>query len=284
MLFITRPIIVLFAYACINSLFAQDSYLLSTPSFTPGTVINIQVEANALDGVLLQQIDDENKHGTMSITKKYELERKTIATKNQLETKIHYNIISVKTDANILYDGESSPHTTSVILTDVQIAGERNQNGDWKFSVENKQLTPDITALMLELQAYENRKWFKDEPVAIGDSWQIYPAFVDFLMTRDLQQVDTEGTMQLLDVSRKGQEKIATLKFSTVSKGWDESPNKGSRKANFNTQGLLQYSLDQQLDSKLTITSQLESFVNQENSTISVILPFTYKVSKTIIN
>ena len=267
-----------------QALYSQDEYILVTPSFDEGTKIEISIKADAPDGVLLQEINGENKHGTMSVVKDYKIERETIATQNQLEIKIHYNIISVRTEVNILYDGENDPHATNINLADIQIAGDKDPSGNWKFSVENKPLTPDIKALMLELQAYENRKWFTDQPVMVGDTWQIYPAFTDFLMTRDLQHVETEGTMQLLGVSRKGQENIATLKFSATSKGWDENVKQGSRKANFNTQGLLQYSIDQKLDSNLTITSQLESFVQQNNATVSVVLPFTYKVNKTIVN
>ena len=190
MLLITRSIILLFACVCINSLYAQDRYLLSTPSFDPGTVIKIQVEASAPDGVLLQQIGDEDKHGTMAVNKKYDLERKTLAVVDKKETKIHYNIIRVKTEVEVHYDGESAPHKNVTDFSDIQITGKKNQSDEWRFEVEDKRMNPEIESLVSELQAYENRKWFTNQPVSVGDSWQIYPAFTDFVMTRDLKKVD----------------------------------------------------------------------------------------------
>ena len=265
-----------------NKLYSQDQYMLAMPSFDEGTIVNIFIRADAPDGVLVQKIDGENKQGTMSVFKEYKLERTTLANVNGNESKIRYNIISVNTDVKILYHGENSAQENNINLSDIQIIGEKNPSGDWRFSIEEGQISPDVKALMQELQAYENRKWFTASPVNIGDSWEIYPALNDFLMTRDLQHVETKGTMKLVDVSQKGKENIATLKFNATSQGWDENPATGSRKASFDSQGLLQYSLDQQLDTTLIIKSQLESYVQQDGATVSVILPFTYKVEKVL--
>lgn len=271
-----------FSFLNINLVVAEQSFNLKTPSFKEGTVIKIEIEANAPDGILIQQIDNEDKYGTMSVHKDYSLERKTVSLASDEETKIHYNIKNVRTNIKIKYDDEDTPHFKNLALRDIVVLGVKDTTGEWQFSVQNGKITPDIEALVSELQAYENRKWFADHPVKIGDTWQIYPAFTDFVMTRDLQRVKTEGTMELLNVNNEN--KMATLKFNAKSRGWDENPEKGIRKANFETQGLLHYSLDLNLDMKLVVTSQLESFYQTNGTTVSAILPFTYKVTKAIQN
>jgi len=266
-----------------SAVYPQDQYNLVTPHFKSGTVIKINIDAHATDGVLIQRSGDEEKRASMSVSKNYSLERTTLKNNNNIETEIHYNIIRVITNTQILFKGEKIPKATLIDLSDIEVVGIKDSSDNWQFSIINDEHNKDVEDLVSELEAYENRKWFSKHPVKIGDSWKIYPAFTNFIMSRDLQKVDTEGTMTLLDVGDKGENKIATLKFSATSNGVDESPEKGLRKASSDTQGLLQYSINQQLDTNLVITSQLESSVRQGDTYISVLLPFTYKVKKSIM-
>ena len=180
-------------------------------------------------------------------------------------------------------EGPNSQTRNVAALTGQTVVGLRDNFGQWQFYLEGATAGNRQVDELSELQAYENRRWFVDRPVKIGESWPINPAFFRHLLLRDLGKAQLKASMTLEEVKDIDGVRTAILAFTLNTLGArDKSAGQPEASASISATGKLYFSLDTMLDREMLLDGTLKTSARKGDSSTSVIIPFTIRSTKTI--
>lgn len=271
----------IFTWAALASVEAQESSFLLKPfEGAPGQTVVIQAKSLAKGGKVTIVRGSQTQNGTMSIQRDRTYERTVTEDSNQqLQYKILIDQISTSMDI-----GEG-PVTDSVsgALVGHTAKGVTDSMNRWRFFLQGETANNRQAIELAELESYENRRWFLDGPVKVGETWPIEPSFLRHLIERDLGTSQMEASMTLESVGIINNERTAVLSIRVKTLGQQErrSPD-AIAGASVSLQGTLHLALDSMLDRKMTLQGSLSTSSNEGDKITQIVLPVNYTVTKTL--
>ena len=141
----------------------------------------------------------------------------------------------------------------------------------------------ELTQQISELEAYENRRWFLSQPVRIGQSWLINPAFIRHLTERDLGESEVKAAMTFKSIETIDDEPSAVLTFKIETLGKNIDANQELKSAaRISLNGVIYLSLKTMLDKKSRMLGTLTTMANEDGRSTVVRLPVDMTVEKSI--
>lgn len=263
------------------SLHAETSYHLKPFEQQADQVLDIRISSRSSEGRMIVNSEGEKSEGALSMQRSRNLERRVVSQGGAKG--LSYKILEdIAVSSNEL-EGPNSQTRHVAALTGQTVVGLRDNFGQWQFYMEGSTADNRQVDELYELQAYENRRWFVDYPVKIGESWPINPAFFRHLLLRDLGKAQLKASMTLEDVKDVDGTRTAILSFKLDTiEVRDKGAAQSEASASISATGKLHFSLDTMLDREMVFSGLLKTSARNGDHQTSVILPFTIRSTKTI--
>ena len=272
--------VALVVFSLISLAYGQ-SYLLKPYQAPPGQTVVARSSSDASGGQITVLSGGVVQKGEVSIKRQRTFERRLIGTGPT--AKLEYTVLIDQTYKTTTLGGKSNTSTKAGALTGQIAYGLRDDMSRWRLFLKGKTATNQQAVELVELESYENRRWFQGVPVKVGQTWFIEPSFIRNFIERDMGPALIEATMTFKAIEIMDGERTAVLHFSIKSQVRKEEGNSfrtSSAIANLN--GTLYLSLDTMLDKKLTMTGTLTTTVRQSGVSTVLKSPVTYIVTKSI--
>ena len=243
-----------------------------------GQTLRIETTSASRDAKIIIETNGTKRSGTLGVGRIRKLERRVLP-----DGAINYTIVADQSETTNDLDPATSPDKRSSSLTGLTARGFRDSGGHWHLYVRGR--TPDNreAVQLAGLAAFENRQWFADHPVKIGESWDIDPAVIRHLLLRNIADAKLEASMTLRGVKNIDGQSTAVLdlKIQSVAVNANDA-ERTAETSTLNATGTLLVSLDTMLDRKLTIDGSLLSSTRANGTLTTVILPLTAGMTRTI--
>lgn len=265
------PLLALMGLSLIAPAAAAPLLTLRPYAQPSGQTLRIQTTTTSKGGRIIVEGHGEKAEGTTRLHRTRTLERRTAED----GTTVHYTIIKDSSESSNELNLPTRPGSQTSALTGKTAAGFRDSTGHWHLYLPGKTPTSVQATELAELGSLENRRWFADRPVKIGESWEIDPSFLRRLLLRDPGTASLEATVTLTTVRNIAgtDTAVLTLKIQSVATQRD-TPNAPSETATLNATGTLLVSLDTMLDRSLIIEGSLLSTSRANGTLTTLVLPF----------
>lgn len=147
-------------------------------------------------------------------------------------------------------------------LTDKLLSATRDKAGKWVFTTDGRVLGPRDREVVEELSAYQDRAWFPEREVQVGESWEFDPKWIKLLIQRDLRDALAVGTMTLREVRRTRSAQTAMVDILIRSSGTQTTASYRETNATVQLRGRAVINLLTMLDESL----ELEGTIHSETS------------------
>lgn len=256
-------------------------HLLQPFQGKPGQTLVIKTSSESNNGEIIVTEGAAIRKGALSIKSNETLERTISGT--GAEQKLQYRTLVDQRSITSRFGSTENSETTTGALIGKTVEGMRDQSKQWRLFAANNSMTTKTANAVSELEAYENRRLFIDQPVAIGQSWPIDPGFIRHLIERDLGKTPIKAVMTFKAIETIDDEPTAMLSFTIESAGTKqvEGTEKQSA-ARISVTGNLQVVLSNMLDKKTTITGSLTTMTISEDKSTSVTIPINMTVTKSL--
>ena len=258
-------------------------YMLKPHELKPGEVVVHKSFSNSQGGRMTITRGASVQKGTISITRSRSLERRLLGSGPKVQLQDKTLADQVTTITNI--EGDQETETLSGALVGKTVFGFRDTIQRWRLFLKGQTANNEQASEIAELEAYENRRWFMESPVKIGQTWPIDPSFIRHLTERDLGRVKVNATMTFQSVQTIDNEPTAVLTFKIETLGSKTTTELGTTSGGTATaalKGTLHIALDTMLDKKITMTGTLSTIASEGTQSTLVILPVDMTVIKTL--
>ena len=281
---ISRSLTILSCAAWVTATAAADEagfHLFKPFQPAPGQTLVIKTSSESLNGEIIVTRGAEVRRGTLDHRSHETLARTVSPTAAQ--EKLEYRTLASQRRVTTRFGETEATDTTTGALLGITVEGLRDQGKQWRLFTANNSNPPKVAEAVSELEAYENRRLFLEQPVRIGQSWPIDPGFVRHLIERDLGKSPLKANMTFKAVETIGGEPTALFDFSIESVGAkQEQDDKKRSAASVSLTGTLQVDLKTMLDRKTTLTGSLTSMVVTDDQSTSVTLPIHMTITRSL--
>ncbi|NWK55820.1 hypothetical protein HW115_09375 [Verrucomicrobiaceae bacterium N1E253] len=275
------PATVLTAVLAISPCCYGQSILFKPHQQTPNQTVTIRANSDASGAQITVMNGGKAQKGSSSIKRQRAWERKIIGTGPT--AKLQYVVLLDQTYREMNLGSKSDASTQSSGLVGQIIHGLRDDTQRWRLFLKGKSATNQQAIDLVELESYENRRWFQDIPVKIGQTWFIEPEFIRNFIERDMGPALIDAKMTFKSIEMIDGERTAVLPFTIKSQARKEEGTKfRTSSAIANLSGTLYVALGTMLDKKLTMSGTLTTTVRQSGTSSVVKSPVTYIVTKTV--
>ncbi len=179
--------------------------------------------------------------------------------------------------------GQEDNRTDESRLVGKLISAQRDKQGAWKFELDGSVIGNRDKAELEELAAYQNRQWFPNREVNVGDSWEFDPAWIKLVIERDLAKAQTVGTMKLAQIRRTLFKQTAVIDVSIRSTGKEWRADGRETGAAVDLAGKMTVDLDTMLDEQLELEGTFNSVSRKGIESTKVNLPLRLEVKKSVV-
>ena len=142
----------------------------------------------------------------------------------------------------------------------------------------------DEAVELAELEAYENRRWFVDRPVQVGETWSIDPGFIRHIVERDTGAGHLTASATLKEIATIDDEKTAVIVMNIETAGSRESPDhQQAAGAMLKAAAVLHVALDTMLDKHLVFEGSLTTRARERDQTTTLETPMRIVVTKSSV-
>ena len=257
-------------------------YALKSYAQGPGQIVRIESFTDTRGGRMTVRRGATEDRGRMGLRRERHYERRIL--NDGTNVTLEYKVLKDEVGTSMKLDGPAASQVTESALTGKVILGFRDSGGRWRLFLKRRTASNRQAAQLAELEAYENRSWFLDRPVKVGDTWTIDPAFVRHLSERDVDFAEVAATATLKDVLVLDGERTAVIGFNIRSQGARRNPlAHRSSGVMVSLTGSLHVALDTMLDKKLFLEGSFTTLAREGDISTIVELPFKTEVVKTIV-
>lgn len=266
--------IVIALVGAVVSVQAKNSYVLSHYEPKPNEVIWVNVHSDASPGVLTVTKGTKVNTGSISIKWNQMLQR-SVQLNNGVK-KLRYRVLKdvVVREAEIA--GKKDRKTIESPLVGETVTGMQDAMGTWKMFLDQV-AGAEQSALIEELESYEKRRWFVEQPVRVGDSWDFNPSFIKHMMERDLKGAKVKAKMKLKEVRQLNGKEVGIVSFSINSIGVTHDSD-----ASITLNGEVEIDLERMFDYKVTMQGNMVTASTHKGVTTVVKSPIKYLVTKEV--
>lgn len=195
---------------------------------------------------------------------------------------LHVKEIATRTVTQIGGKQELGEQTSP--LNGRMLALTRPPGGEWKLDPGNAVPTKEILTELEELGFYLKRSWFPPRAVVVGDSWEFDPAWVKYLIHRDVHKAQVIGVMKLRQLRNTGDGRSAMVDF-TISGAGEELRADGTKAtAKLELKGHVVVNLQTMLEEVLEATGTLESSIGKAIESTTTTLPIQLRVTRSFVD
>ncbi|MFC4992375.1 hypothetical protein [Rubritalea tangerina] len=269
---------VLSSLICLSGSLYAGSALRDTPvrlkHFVPqlGETVAVHIHSFTGPGEMTTSQDGQVKKGEIEITWQQELER-TEVLDNGVK-KLRYKVLKDTVVREVTMGGEKDTRTTTSPLVGKTVEGMQDASGTWRLFLDSA-ADAEQAVLMDELESYEKRRWFIEQPVRIGTTWDFSPSFIKHIMERDLKGAKVIAKMKLKDVKMLNQVPVAVVSFSIKSAGVRHDAD-----ASISLDGEVWIDMKRMFDYKITMQGEMTTASSHGGTTTVVKTPVKYLVTK----
>lgn len=258
-----------------------QSILLQSHQPAPGQAVVIRASSDASGGQITVMNGSHVQKGTSAIKRQRTIERKIVGAGPT--AKLEYTVLIDQTFRDMQLGGKRDTSTQSGELVGQVVYGLRDDMSRWRLFLKGKTASNQQAKELIELESYENRRWFQATPVKVGETWFIEPSFIRNFIERDMGPALIEAKMTLKAIEMIDGERTAVLPFTIKSQARkEEGSNFRTSSAIANLSGTLYVALDTMLDKKMTMTGTLTTTVRQAGTSSLIKSPVTYIVTKSV--
>jgi hypothetical protein len=163
------------------------------------------------------------------------------------------------------------------------LALSKPPGGEWKLEPGNAAPTKEIQAELDELKFYLQRAWFPPRAVVVGDSWEFDPAWVKYLLHRDVRQAQVFGVMKLRQIRNSRDGRSAVVDFTITGSGQELRADGTKATAKLDLKGQVVVNLQTMLEEVLEATGTLESSIGKAIESTTTTLPINLRVTKSFV-
>lgn len=189
----------------------------------------------------------------VSVERRRLLERRTRRIVDGVEREVEFLVREDRTRDVLLGTGRSDASREGS-LVGRRLRATLGPDGLWSFEPVGRRLEAEEQAELGALVAYENRRWFPDHRVQVGDEWPIKASYVGFLLRQEVRAPKIEATARLEEVQRGS----ARLSLSVRGEGQRRGRGAELTYARIELKGSLWVDLDTLLDRRLELSGSLE--------------------------
>ena len=247
----------------------------------PGKVLVIRSSTDASGGQITVNDGTSVKKGTVSVKRNRMYERRVVGT--GLMQKLEYTVLEDKIHRSAKMGGKSDVEDFTGSLVGKVVYGIRDDMARWRLFLKGGTATTRQAADLIQIESYENRQWFQQTPVKVGDTWPINPQFIRNFIERDMGPSIIKATMSFKSIQVIDGERTAVLEVKINTQARREGLNK-TRVASViaNLEGTLYVALDTMLDKKLTMAGTLHTIMRRDGVVTITKSPVTYIVIKSV--
>jgi len=221
------------------------------------------------------------RKGTVSIKRNRTYERRVLGA--GLTAKLEYTILADQIHRSTTMGGKLDSKNFTGALVGQVVYGIRDDMARWRLFLKGGTANSQQATELIEIESYENRQWYQNSPVKVGDTWFIQPQFIRNFIERDMGPAIIKATMTFKSIEIIDGEKTAVLEFKINSQVRKEAANNTrTASAIANLKGTLYVALDTMLDKKLTMVGTLHTTLRQGGVTTITKSPVTYIVTKSV--
>ena len=235
-------------------------------------VVTMHISSDASPGVITVRQDDSVKTGSLSIEWLQLLERRVRLHNGVKE--LRYRVLKDRVVSDVDLAGKKDRKAIDSPLVGETVTGMQDANGTWRLFLDQA-AGAEQAALMDELESYEKRRWFIEDPVNIGDCWDFSPSFIKHIMERDLKGTKVEAKMKLEQVKLVDTVPVAVLSFYIKSVGMNHDSD-----ASISLIGEVEIDLRNMFDYKLSMEGQMTTSSSHNGVTTVVKSPIKYLVTQ----
>ena len=265
----------------ISALAQGQSYLLKPYQAVPGQTVVARASSDASGGQITVMSHGVVRKGEVSIKRQRTFERRVIGS--GATAKLEYVMLVDQTHSKTVMGENSDTSAKAGALMGKVAYGLRDDMNRWRLFLKGGTASSAQATDLVELESYENRRWFQQVPVKVGQTWNIEPSFIRNFIERDMGSALVSATMTFKSVELMGGERTAVLNFSIQTQAVKDKAGKvrvSSVVADFHR--TLYLSLATMLDKKLTMSGTLTTSTSKGGVTTVVKSPVTYIIVKSI--
>jgi hypothetical protein len=260
---------------------AQAVYPLRVHDQKSGEVVRIHTKTDAPNGTMTSTRGAEETKAKMTLKRERILERRY--TIEGATAKLEYRVVSDTTATGVEVGGVMESSNAASPLTGKSVFGFRDTYGRWRLFLEGATAGNAQAMELSQLEAYENRRVFIDQPVRVGQTWDIDPNFLRHLTERDVGHAEVKASARLDSIKEIDGEETAVITLNVQTVGTTDEPGGlAARGAAITASGELHVSLATMLDKKLVLYGSLTTGARNGLERTRVHLPFRTEVIKTI--
>lgn len=249
----------------------------------PGQKIHLQSQVDATQGTIEREKDGKIEKGEIRFTRSRDLTWTFRAPAADGSRRGMVKVTGMNTETRVNIQGKEEKTLDQSPLNGRMVSLSKPPNGDWVFDLDGSLKTLRIEREMDELTRYLKRKWYPEQPVKMGDSWEFDPVWLKAIIEKDLQQAQTIGTMRLRQIRHTAEGKTAVVAISVESTGGDFRPDGTEASAHMVLKGEVTVNLQTMLEEKLTLSGTISSRSGTVGSFVTTQVPIQLTVTKTFV-
>ncbi len=250
------------------------------PNVAAGQRIRMVARTVSADATVETRSPEANTRAAMD----YRREREVVWTLQQPAPdgapRLMVRIPRFVTVSTLVVNNRPDVRTRISPLTDKLLAATRDKEGKWVFTTDGRVLGPRDEEVVEELAAYQDRAWFPDHEVQVGQSWEFDPRWIKLVVQRDLRDALAVGTMTLREIRRTRTAQTAVLDVAVHSSGTTTTAAYRETSATVDLKGRAVVNLLTMLDESLEIGGVVHSETSDGSRRTIVNLPLQLTVTK----
>ena len=247
----------------------------------PGTTVRILTKSSSQEGTITVTEGEKVNQGPMNIVRERVLLRK--ATQVGGAPKLEYQVVRDSSTTSVGLNGPLQTECKIAALAGQTVLGMRDGYGHWRLFLRDRIASNGQAIELVELESYENRRWFINGPVEVGQSWPIDPTFIRHITHRDTGNATVEASATLERVELIAGERTAVITLSIESSGSKKgSAFESGAGVLISLKGSLHVTLKDMLDTRLALKGTLVTVSKEGNRLTKVRLPLTMAIVKSV--
>jgi hypothetical protein len=268
---------------CLHTAASGADYAFGTIHGKPGEKVRMVSHIECSEGTIRKTKDDLITHGTVALTRDSEL----IWTFREAEADgTRRGVVRIPNISNTVItriDGKNDKITNPSPLNGKLIEMSKPPHGEWKFELDGSVPYIRVEDEIESMGVYLKRKWYPDYRIKLGDSWEFDPVWLKFLISKDLRNAKTVGTMRLRQVRHAEQGQTALIDVTVRSSGGDFKADGTETEGSVVLDGSLIVNLETMLEESLDLKGTVTTTVSTAVDSSTTKLPLTIKVTKTFV-
>lgn len=249
----------------------------------PGESVRMVAHTETKGGTIETSREGKSRTGTMRVTRDREIVWTLRDPDPGGQLRVMARIPRFQSVSVINFGSGDDTRSEESPLAGKLIAASRDKQGEWKFELDGTPLGQRGRAELEELAAYQNRKWFPDHEVNVGDSWEFDPAWIKLVVERDLSKAQTIATMKLSQIRRSWTKETAVIDVSVRSTGKEWRADGRETGASIALAGKMVVNLATMLDEQLELDGTVQSSTRKGIESTKVSLPLRLEVRKSVV-